>query len=474
MGDSIRTLIVLVLLSGLLVPAQAQSVSGESEPEADVMQSARTTVGSIAQDTSAVLHLSEEDAVRRARDGSFPVRRAASETERMRAQKRQTLGVFLPQLTASEEATRTTDPVNAFGFKLKQERFAQSDFQIDQLNDPDRIDNFSTKLEAEQPLFNLDGLFRRRAASDAVRAASLSEQRTEEVISFETRKGYYGLVLAEQRVGVIDSALAAARSNEQKAQDLFEQGMINRADVLAAQVRVSELESERARARADRRTAADRLRVLLGLEEDVDIEPTDSLTKTTAQVAQIDVGRINQTRSDMRALRYRADAAKEQTRGAWTEFVPTLNARGTYAWNDDTAFGTRGSGYTVGVALTWNLFSGFQNIGRAQENEARLQEAQIQVEEQALKNQVDIAEARRDLRTTRQEIAQAETAVAQARESLRIRSDRYTEGLAQTTDLLQAEATLAERRLAYLKALYDHNIAIYRLEMLTERPLASE
>jgi outer membrane protein TolC len=44
--------------------------------------------------------------------------------------------------------------------------------------------------------------------------------------------------------------------------------------------------------------------------------------------------------------------------------------------------------------------------------------------------------------------------------------------MARTTDLLQAEATLAERRLSYLRALYDHNMAVYRLELLTEQSLA--
>jgi outer membrane protein TolC len=86
---------------------------------------------------------------------------------------------------------------------------------------------------------------------------------------------------------------------------------------------------------------------------------------------------------------------------------------------------------------------------------------------------VEIKSARRDLESARERIDQARRAVEQAEESLRIRTDRYGEGMTRTTDLLQAEATLAERRLAYLKALYDHNVAVYRLEMLTERDFSN-
>ena len=422
-------------------------------------------------DTSAVLPLSVDEALARAQDESFPVRSADAERRAAVARKRQSLGVFLPQLTAREQGLFTTDPVNAFGSKLRQERFAQPDFSVDVLNTPDRVDFFGTQLEVKQPILNLDGIFERRAAADAARAAGYRADRTEAVVSFRVKKGYYGLLLAERQVGVIDSALAAARANRDQAQALFEEGIINRADRLAAEVRVSELESRRTEAVARRQNAADRLRFLIGLEDDVRIEPTDSLTRESTTVGRMSLRTVNQRRSDMRALRARADAAREQTRSRWLAFVPTLNARGTTGWYDDTPFGTSGQSWTAGVSLSWSLFEGFQQIGRAQEAEAKQQRAQIVLEQQALENEVEITAARRDLMSARTQIEQAQRAVDQAEESLRIRSDRYAEGMARTTDLLQAEATLAERRLAYLRALYQHNVAVYRLELLTEQSM---
>ena len=422
-------------------------------------------------DTSAVLPLSVDEALARAQDESFPVRSADAERRAAVARKRQSLGVFLPQLTAREQGLFTTDPVNAFGSKLRQERFAQQDFSVDVLNTPDRVDFFGTQLEVKQPILNLDGIFERRAAADAARAAGYRADRTEAVVSFRVKKGYYGLLLAERQVGVIDSALAAARANRDQAQALFEEGIINRADRLAAEVRVSELESRRTEAVARRQNAADRLRFLIGLEDDVRIEPTDSLTRESTTVGRMSLRTVNQRRSDMRALRARADAAREQTRSRWLAFVPTLNARGTTGWYDDTPFGTSGQSWTAGVSLSWSLFEGFQQIGRAQEAEAEQQRAQIALEQQALENEVEITAARRDLASARTQIEQAQRAVDQAEESLRIRSDRYAEGMARTTDLLQAEASLAERRLAYLRALYQHNVAVYRLELLTEQSM---
>jgi outer membrane protein TolC len=428
----------------------------------------------LPSDTSRTVRLSVEEALRRARTESFPVRRADAEVDAATARRRQTLGLFLPQITASERGVATTDPVNAFGLTLKQERFTQQDFAVDALNTPDRVDHFGTQVEVRQPLLNLDGLFERRAAGDAARAAARQRERTRATVAFRVKKGYYGLLLAERRVAVIDSALDAARATRDQAQALYEEGIINRADQLAAAVRVSALESRRTEAVAARRTAADRLRFLIGIEDDVAIAPTDTLALEDTTLAPVSVRAVNRRRSDMQALRLRTDAARETVRARWLAFVPTLNARGTSGWYDDTPFGTRGRSWTAGVSLSWSLFEGYQQIGRAQQAEAELQRAEIALQQQSLQNEVAINAACRDLEAARERIEQARRAVEQAEESLRIRADRYAEGMARTTDLLQAEATLAERRLAALQALYDHNVAVYRLELLTERDLTAD
>lgn len=51
----------------------------------------------------------------------------------------------------------------AFGSKLNQEIISQSDFNPDLLNNPERITNFATKLEVQQPLLNIDGVLQRQA-----------------------------------------------------------------------------------------------------------------------------------------------------------------------------------------------------------------------------------------------------------------------------------------------------------------------
>jgi outer membrane protein TolC len=55
-------------------------------------------------------------------------------------------------------------------------------------------------------------------------------------------------------------------------------------------------------------------------------------------------------------------------------------------------------------------------------------------------------------------------AVAEAEESVRILSERYAEGMALTTELLDAEVALTNARLHELSAKYDYLIASAALE----------
>jgi hypothetical protein len=67
----------------------------------------------VPEDTADVLRLSLPEALERAQTESFPVRTSKAQRRAAMAQKRQSLGVFFPRITATEQGVATTDPVNA-------------------------------------------------------------------------------------------------------------------------------------------------------------------------------------------------------------------------------------------------------------------------------------------------------------------------------------------------------------------------
>ncbi len=141
---------------------------------------------------------------------------------------RQTNAVFLPNIRASHTGMSTTNPLMAFGFKLNQEVVTQADFDPNSLNNPSKINMFATKLEVEQPIFNLDGIHQRKAAKAKWDATQLQLDRTEDYMVFEAEKAYMQLQVAYKSVEVLQTALKAAEDNLRMATNSFDQGYLQR------------------------------------------------------------------------------------------------------------------------------------------------------------------------------------------------------------------------------------------------------
>ncbi|HLJ78373.1 MAG TPA: TolC family protein, partial [Acidobacteriaceae bacterium] len=99
-----------------------------------------------------------------------------------------------PRLTATGDLSRGNDPVYAFGTKLRQQRFAATDFALNSLNRPTPIGNFATRLSGQWLLFN--GFSTQRQ----IRAARLGSASAQSM-SGAVREGLiYGVVQAYQAV----------------------------------------------------------------------------------------------------------------------------------------------------------------------------------------------------------------------------------------------------------------------------------
>ena len=59
-------------------------------------------------------------------------------------------------------------------------------------------------------------------------------------------------------------------------------------------------------------------------------------------------------------------------------------------------------------------------------------------------------------------------ALEQSKESLRIRTDRFEEGLEKTSDLLAAETQYAQKQLEYYQTIFEYNYAQAYLQFLTK------
>jgi outer membrane protein TolC len=374
-----------------------------------------------------------------------------------RADYRQTNAVFLPNITASHTAIATTNPLMAFGSKLNQEILTQNDFNPLLLNDPSQIENYATKIEIQQPLINVDGIYQRKAAKTKMQAVEFQKQRTKEYLDFEVEKAYMQLQLAYKGVTVLEKALLAAEANLKLANDSFKQGYLQRADVLAVEVRVTDVKNQLQTAKSTVANASNYLSYLMNDETYTIYQPADSLKVNTTDFEETKT--ILENRADVKAMELASDAYKSINSADKMAFLPRLNAFGSYELFDDQIFRADASGYTFGAQLSWNIFEGSKRFGKAQKSKAAYEKARLEYEQYKSKSQLDLNKANRMLADAKNKLQLTALALSQSKESLRIRTNRFKEGLEKTSDLLLAETQYAQKQLEYFQTVFEYNYA---------------
>ncbi|WP_405370788.1 TolC family protein [Nonlabens sp. Asnod2-A12] len=377
----------------------------------------------------------------------------------------QTKAVFLPNITASHTGIITTNPLMAFGSKLNQGILTSNDFNPDLLNDPDQIQNFATIIEVQQPLINIDGLYQRKAARASMEAVLLKKQRTEEYLSFEVENAYMQLQLAYKGIAVLEKVQKAAQENLKLAQDRLKQGYLQRADVLNVEVRLTEVQNQLQTARSNVQNASDYLSYLMDDDGYTIYKPSDSLTIKNITIKD---NNFSENRSDIKAMQLATTAYEAANKADKMAFLPRLNAFGSYELYDENLFQASANGYVVGAQLSWDLFKGSQRIGQANKSKATLEKSKLQYEQYVSKSKLEINKAQRMLNDAENRLKLAQLALDQSKESLRIRTNRFKEGLEKTSDLLNAETQFAQKQLEYYQTVFEFNYAQAYINFLTK------
>lgn len=383
------------------------------------------------------------------------------------ADYKQSNAVFFPNISASHTAISTTNPLMAFGSKLNQEILTASDFDPNLLNNPNRTQNFATKIEVLQPLINVDGIYGRQAAKAKMTAFGLQTERTKEYLELEVNKSYMELQLAYKAVAVLEKANTTAEANFKLIDNYFKQGMLQKTDLLSVQVRVNEVKNQLQYAKSNVQNASDYLAFLLNEDlGDKVYKPTEEL-ENTITIENIET-QLSEDRKDIQAMDQSTEAYQKMFLSSKMNFLPRLNAFGSYELYDDKLFGTAAKGYVVGAQLSWNVFDGFKSIGKMEKAKADFQKSEIETQQYKAKSQLELNKTNRQIKDAENKVSLSKLDLEQSQEAYRIRSNRFTQGLEKTTDLLQAETQMFKKELDYLQAVFEYNFTQQYLQFLTK------
>lgn len=418
--------------------------------------------GSINTKAQITQALTLEEAIRKALSNNKAVQLAKMDEAIAAANYKQTEAIYLPQVGLSYTAFSSNNPLNAFGFKLQQKNIAQSDFNPDLLNHPNATPDFTTKLEVQQTLINMDALYMRKGAAKQVEVYQLKTQRTNEYISFEVQKAYLQLQLAYDAVAVITDAITSTKAVYNFSNNYYKQGLIQQSDVLNVQVKLAGLENNLAQAKSNIINASDYLSVLMG-------QPLGTVY-TAAQTAFASTVKdsVTNTRADFVAMQKAIEASNLMIQSSKMSYLPRLNTFGSYQLNDSRIMLGFGAGaYLVGAQLSWHIFQGNKTKNTIATQTLERNKLVAQLAQQKEQSNIELSKTQRSIIDAQTAISKQKLAIEQATEALRILQNRYQQGLVNTTDVMMASTQLSQQKFALAQAIFQQNLDKAYAQFLT-------
>ncbi|MBT8220078.1 MAG: TolC family protein [Bacteroidia bacterium] len=415
-------------------------------------------------EVSAQTPITLEQAIEMARQSNRSIQLADQTTAIKRATLEQSKAHFLPYFGVQLTDLATNNPLNVFGFKLMQEDVKQSDFAPDLLNDPDVRNNFNLSLNAMMTLYNPEA----RAEQDAVKAQiKMSEamaHRVADGIQLEVIKAYYALLLTQHTVEVLENTYAASQANYEIVDNYFNQGLMLKSDLLDMQIMVNQSELSLGTAQMKVANAQSYFNHILNTSEYTEYLPTDELRdKEELLIAE---GNLNPERADFKAMQYGISALENMAEAADKSNRPKLNVFSSYALNDEIPFDNRATNFQIGLSVGWDIYKGNLRKSTLQKTNAEINEQQLALEQKLAEAELEILNTQRAIEDINSQIELHELSIEQAEEALKIRKNRFAQGLEKSTDIINAETQLSHKKLARLSSLFELNMKNAYLKFL--------
>lgn len=304
-----------------------------------------------------------------------------------------------------------------------------------------------------------------QSAEYLIEASKLMVENDKNAIAFNISQAYNNLFKASQIIKVLEENLNAAKKRDETFQKLENNGLMARNDRLKAQLQTSNIELQLLDAQNNYNIANINMDLLLGLPETTILKVDEAYINEMQESQPISyyMNQATQNRKDLQALGYQIKAANVGTKAAKAESLPSFALTGGYFAADVPGFVTVTNAINVGVGVQYNLDNLWKKNSSLQKAKAR--EKQLEANNELLNDQIKL-EINRDYQNAalaQKKIEVYERALEQATENFRITKNKYDNGLANITDLLDADAALVGAKVNLINAKADATLAHKKL-----------
>jgi outer membrane protein TolC len=440
------TLVIAVTFCWVL-PAEAQY------PAANVAAGQASAVtGSVPSGPASdeVLRLTLRDAITRALRYNLATIEGGENARIARGQRLVALSRLLPQVSAG--VSENVDQLSLATFGL------QNLPGIPNIVGP--FGYTSVDASASQTIFSFESIKRFQEARTAEQAAQLSYQDILDAVTLTVGSAYLQIIEADSRIQAQEAQVRNARALYDQALDEVQAGTAPRIEATRTAVQLHTEQYNLSVARNNFEIARLALGRAIGLPLGQQFELADQLPYSELNPPSVEdaLTIAYKSRSDFRAALDSEKSAAQTLSAARGERYPVVAVNGDYGDIGPTLGHSHGD-FTFQAAVRVPIFTGGRIKGEITQAEAQLRQRKSEADNVRGQIDYDVRTAFLNLNAAKEQVAVAKQNVDLANESLARSKDRFTFGVTDSVEVVQAEQALASANDQYITSLYNHNFS---------------
>jgi outer membrane protein TolC len=400
--------------------------------------------------TAEVLPLTLSDAISRGLKYNLGLLTAEQGTRSAQASRYRTLSRLLPDVSAG---------LTEYGQQINLAAFGFSGFPgINPIAGPFSI--IDARLRATQPILDLSALRGLRASSESVKAAQASYQDTRDIVVLAVANLYLQAVAGQARIEASRAQVATSQALYQRAVDMKTSGVAPGIDVLRAQV---ELQAQQQRLifyqnEFEKQKLNLARAVGLPVGQQFRLADTPSYSPAPPLTFEQALDQAYRSRADYRAAQAELSAAQFSKKAAQAENTPSVGFSGDYGDIGPRIWNSHGT-FSATVSLRIPVFQGERVRGDVLAADAALEQRKSQLEDLRAGIDYELRAAFLDLKSAGDQVQVAKSAVDLVAQQMEQAQDRFSAGVTNNIEVVQAQEAVATANENYISSLYAYNLA---------------
>jgi outer membrane protein TolC len=401
-----------------------------------------------------VLQLTFREAIERALRQNLAGLLSGYNTIEARGEKWKQLSDLLPNVNADVQEVRQKVSLQALGFSSSLFPGAKLPAVLGPFS------YFDARASASQRLFDWKSIQKYRSSVIGENLAQYNLQDARDLVVLATGNTYLRAIAAAARVETAQAQVATAQALYKKATVQQQAGVAPAIDTLRAQVEYQTRQQQSIAATNDFAKQKISLARVVGLNPRQEFALASQTPYEAFPVPDLEtsVQRAYSYRSDYKAARDRLVAAQLERSSATAGYFPTLDLAAN--WGEIGAEpGDVLPTYAVFGTLNIPIFQGGKVHSDVLKAEASLRQAQAQMADVRAQIDQDVRNALLDLKSASDQVEVAQSSVNLAEQALTQSQDRFSAGVTDNLEVVQAQEAVATAHENLISSLYMHNLA---------------